>query len=106
MAPKRSVAWRGSTARRPSSWRFSGSRREHGRSDRRREEPAGSLPRAPAARRFRDIIRDQSQYIKAALHEIQKHLVVGSILASAVVLLFMRSWRSTLIAAVAIPPRS
>ncbi|MHB8970494.1 MAG: efflux RND transporter permease subunit [Pirellulaceae bacterium] len=50
-----------------------------------------------------EIIRDQSRYIRAALREIQKHLIVGSILASAVVLLFMRSWRSTLIAAVAIP---
>jgi HAE1 family hydrophobic/amphiphilic exporter-1 len=50
-----------------------------------------------------DVIRDQSRYIEAALHEIQKHLVLGSILASLVVLLFMRSWRSTLIAAVAIP---
>src|SRR5690349_4213756 len=50
-----------------------------------------------------DIIRDQSRYIEAALHEIQKHLILGSILASLVVLIFMRSWRSTLIAAVAIP---
>jgi hydrophobe/amphiphile efflux-1 (HAE1) family protein len=50
-----------------------------------------------------EIIRDQSKYIEAALHEIQTHLVLGSILASLVVLLFMRSWRSTLIAAVAIP---
>ena len=50
-----------------------------------------------------EIIRDQSRYIEAALHEIQKHLVLGSILASLVVLLFMRSWRSTLIAAIAIP---
>src|SRR5262245_23243872 len=50
-----------------------------------------------------EIIRDQSRYIEAALHEIQKHLVLGSILASLVVLVFMRSWRSTLIAAVAIP---
>jgi hydrophobic/amphiphilic exporter-1 (mainly G- bacteria), HAE1 family len=49
------------------------------------------------------VIQDQSRYILAALHEIQKHLVVGSILASIVVLLFMRSWRSTLIAAIAIP---
>src|SRR5215470_14391580 len=46
-----------------------------------------------------EIIRDQSRYIEAALHEIQKHLILGSILASLVVLLFMRSWRSTLIAA-------
>jgi hydrophobic/amphiphilic exporter-1 (mainly G- bacteria), HAE1 family len=50
-----------------------------------------------------EIIRDQSRYIEAALHEIQKHLILGSILASLVVLIFMRSWRSTLIAAVAIP---
>lgn len=49
------------------------------------------------------VIRDQSRYIYAALHEINLHLVLGSILASLVVLAFMRSWRSTLIAAVAIP---
>jgi HAE1 family hydrophobic/amphiphilic exporter-1 len=50
-----------------------------------------------------DIIRDQSRYIEAALHEIEVHLVLGSILACLVVLLFMRSWRSTIIAGVAIP---
>ncbi len=49
------------------------------------------------------VVRDQSRYIEAALHEIDLHLVLGSILASLVVLLFMRSWRSTLIACVAIP---
>ena len=49
------------------------------------------------------VIRDQSRYIYAALHEIQLHLVLGSILASLVVFAFMRSWQSTLIAAVAIP---
>lgn len=49
------------------------------------------------------IIQDQSRYILAALHEIEGHLVSGSILACLTVLLFMRSWRSTLIASVAIP---
>ncbi len=49
------------------------------------------------------IVADQSRYIDAAMHEIQGHLIVGSLLATVVVLLFMRSWRSTLIAAVAIP---
>ncbi len=49
------------------------------------------------------IIQDQSRYILAALHEIENHLVSGSILACLTVLLFMRSWRSTLIASVAIP---
>ncbi len=50
-----------------------------------------------------EIIRDQSRYIESALHEIEKHLILGSILASLVVFFFMRSWRSTVIAAVAIP---
>jgi len=49
------------------------------------------------------VIRDQSRYIYAALHEITVHLVLGSVLACLVVLLFMRSWRSTIIAGVAIP---
>jgi len=49
------------------------------------------------------VIQDQSRYINAALHEIQGHLISGSVLATITVLLFMRSWRSTLIAAVAIP---
>ncbi len=50
-----------------------------------------------------EIIRDQSRYIHAALREINLHLIIGSILASLVVLLFMRNWRSTIIAAIAIP---
>jgi HAE1 family hydrophobic/amphiphilic exporter-1 len=50
-----------------------------------------------------EIIRDQSHYIHAALHEINMHLILGSILACLVVFAFMRSWRSTVIAGVAIP---
>ena len=50
-----------------------------------------------------EVIRDQSRYIYNALHEINIHLVLGSILACLVVLAFMRSWRSTIIAGVAIP---
>jgi HAE1 family hydrophobic/amphiphilic exporter-1 len=49
------------------------------------------------------VTRDQSSYIYEALHEIQVHLVLGSILACGVVLLFMRNWRAMVIAAVAIP---
>ena len=50
-----------------------------------------------------EVIRDQSRYIYQALAEINKHLLLGSILACLVVLMFMRNWRATLIAAVAIP---
>jgi HAE1 family hydrophobic/amphiphilic exporter-1 len=50
-----------------------------------------------------EIISDQSRYITNALHEINTHLIMGSILACLVVLLFMRSWRSMVIAGIAIP---
>jgi hydrophobic/amphiphilic exporter-1 (mainly G- bacteria), HAE1 family len=50
-----------------------------------------------------EIIEDQSRYIYSALGEINLHLLLGSVLASLVVFAFMRSWRSTVIAAVAIP---
>ena len=50
-----------------------------------------------------EVIQDQSVYIYSAMHEITMHLILGSILASLVVLLFMRNWRATVIAAVAIP---
>lgn len=49
------------------------------------------------------VIGDQSRYILAALHEIESHLISGSILACITVFAFMRSWRSTIIAAIAIP---
>ena len=49
------------------------------------------------------VVQDQSLYIEAAFQEVQLHLILGSILASLVVLLFMRDWRATLIGSVAIP---
>ena len=50
-----------------------------------------------------DIVQDQSRYISAAFHEVRLHLILGSVLASLVVLAFMRNWRATVIASVAIP---
>jgi HAE1 family hydrophobic/amphiphilic exporter-1 len=50
-----------------------------------------------------EIVRDESEYIRASVHTVQEHLVVGGFLAALVVLLFLRNWRSTLIAAIAIP---
>jgi hydrophobic/amphiphilic exporter-1 (mainly G- bacteria), HAE1 family len=47
--------------------------------------------------------RDQSVFIKRSFTEIQHHLLLGGLLASIVVLLFMRNIRTTIIAALAIP---
>ncbi len=49
------------------------------------------------------IVNDQSDFIIAAIHAVEEHLIVGSLLASFVVLIFLLNWRSTLISALAIP---
>jgi len=49
------------------------------------------------------IIGDNSIFIENSLHAIEEHLIVGSILASLVVFLFLWNIRSTFIAALAIP---
>ncbi|MGZ3421691.1 MAG: efflux RND transporter permease subunit [Polyangiales bacterium] len=49
------------------------------------------------------IVRDNSVVIKNGADAVKEHLVLGAILASVIVLMFLGSFRSTLIAAVAIP---
>ncbi|MEP6787513.1 MAG: efflux RND transporter permease subunit, partial [Acidobacteriota bacterium] len=49
------------------------------------------------------VIGDNSIFIENSLHSIEEHLILGSILASIVVFLFLWSFRSTFIAALAIP---
>jgi HAE1 family hydrophobic/amphiphilic exporter-1 len=56
----------------------------------------------PAAYSVR-VVRDTSEFIQAAIHNVEEHLVVGSILAAVVVLLFLTNLRSTIISAIAIP---
>ena len=48
-------------------------------------------------------IRDQSRFIRRSFEDIKLHLILGSLLASLVVFLFMRNPKVTLIAALAIP---
>ncbi len=62
----------------------------------------GLRPRLPAGYKL-EVIRDQSDFIKASVKTVQEHLIVGAILAALVVFVFLRNWRSTLIAAIAIP---
>jgi hydrophobe/amphiphile efflux-1 (HAE1) family protein len=50
-----------------------------------------------------EFIRDNSRFIKASVASLEEHLLFGSLLASLVVLLFIRNLRSVIIAALAIP---
>lgn len=49
------------------------------------------------------VLRDASVFVRESVREARFHLIGGAVLASLAVLIFMGSWRSTLIASVAIP---
>ena len=49
------------------------------------------------------VIRDQSEFIENSLHAIEEHLVLGGLFAAIVVFLFLWNFRTTIIAALAIP---
>ncbi|HEY6346303.1 MAG TPA: efflux RND transporter permease subunit [Bryobacteraceae bacterium] len=49
------------------------------------------------------LVNDQSVFIKAAVDAIRRHLFEGSLLAALIIFIFLANWRTTLIAAVAIP---
>jgi HAE1 family hydrophobic/amphiphilic exporter-1 len=49
------------------------------------------------------IIRDQSRFIEASIEEVKFHLVLAAILVSLTILVFIRDWRTTIIATLAIP---
>src|SRR3954470_17944083 len=66
------------------------------------EKLADLAPLVPAGYDIR-VVRDLSEFIKASIRSVDEHLIFGSILAAAVVLVFLWNWRSTIIAAIAIP---
>jgi HAE1 family hydrophobic/amphiphilic exporter-1 len=67
-----------------------------------KERLAAILPTLPKDVRTQ-IIADQSVFTKASISNIQHHMILGSLLASAVILMFLTNWRTTIIASLAIP---
>jgi HAE1 family hydrophobic/amphiphilic exporter-1 len=67
-----------------------------------KERLAELAPRLPKGYVI-EVARDQSEFIGNAISTVKEHLVVGAILAAVVVFMFLLNWRSTLIAALAIP---
>jgi len=49
------------------------------------------------------VIRDQSRFIEASIEEVKFHLALAAVLVSLTILLFIRDWRTTVIATLAIP---
>lgn len=50
-----------------------------------------------------DVIKEQATYIENSVEALEEHLVLGSLLASVIVWLFIRNWRTVLISSIAIP---
>ncbi len=59
-------------------------------------------PNLPADIRL-EVIRDQSKFIKGSIQEVKFHLLLAAGLVSGVLLLFIRDWRTTVIAALSVP---
>lgn len=50
-----------------------------------------------------EVVTDQSRFIKKSISQVEEHLILGAVLASIIILLFIRDIRTAFIAAVAIP---
>jgi HAE1 family hydrophobic/amphiphilic exporter-1 len=50
-----------------------------------------------------ELIQDQAQFVRNSMHEVKFHLLLAAALVSLTILLFIRDWRTTLIATLAIP---
>ncbi|MCC6265655.1 MAG: efflux RND transporter permease subunit [Bryobacterales bacterium] len=50
-----------------------------------------------------EIVNDQSVFVKASIDAIKEHMLEGSLLAALIIFVFLANWRTTLIAAIAIP---
>ncbi len=59
----------------------------------------GQLPRGSQVK----MVVDGSKFIRSSIDAVKEDMVLGGILAVVVVLIFLRNWRSTLVAAVALP---
>ena len=50
-----------------------------------------------------EVVKEQATYIRNSIKALEEHLLLGSLLASMIVWLFIRNWRTVLISAIAIP---
>ncbi len=63
------------------------------------EELTAALPEGARV----DMVTDGSRFIRSSIAGVQEDLVLGGLLAVVIVLVFLRNWRSTIVAAVALP---
>jgi HAE1 family hydrophobic/amphiphilic exporter-1 len=50
-----------------------------------------------------EFMKDQSRFVKSSIDEVKLHMILAAVLVSGTILLFIRDWRTTVIATLAIP---
>ncbi len=65
--------------------------------------PAGAADKRPPRNIQATIVYDQADFVQTAVHNVRDAIVVGGLFSVLILLAFLRSWRATLISALAIP---
>jgi multidrug efflux pump subunit AcrB len=65
--------------------------------------PAGNPNKKPPRNIQATVVYDQAVFVETAVHNVRDAILIGSLFSVLILLAFLRSWRATLISALAIP---
>src|SRR3954452_12601988 len=66
-------------------------------------KPAGTADKRPPRNIQATVVYDQAEFVETAVHNVRDAILVGGLFSVLILLAFLRSWRATLISALAIP---
>jgi multidrug efflux pump subunit AcrB len=65
--------------------------------------PAGAPKKRPPRNIQATVVYDQASFVETAVHNVRDAILIGGLFSILILLAFLRSWRATLISALAIP---
>src|SRR5579871_1485022 len=65
--------------------------------------PAGAPDKRPPRNVQATVVYDQANFVETAVHNVRDAILIGGLFSVLILLAFLRSWRATLISALAIP---
>src|SRR4029077_11055185 len=65
--------------------------------------PAGAPDKRPPRNIQATVVYDQAHFVETAVHNVRDAILIGGLFSVLILLAFLRSWRATLISALAIP---
>jgi multidrug efflux pump subunit AcrB len=67
------------------------------------DKPAGAADKRPPRNVHAVLVSDQAHFIETAVHNVRDAILIGGFFSVLILLAFLRSWRATMISALAIP---